>query len=180
MKKISIVLISTILLIISLIGCTRINSAETTEVEVGNVSESQFETYESKKFGFALQFPISWGDNYIIKESEDYLEVSFIGNSETSKNYDEDLSMLNGLTMFYIGSEDYINDMEFIDNAQEIGKVHNINYYYFTSTDYPLGALMSEYIEDEKEKELAANDYLIAKEMTKDIENIIKTFKTLE
>ena len=172
------VLISTILLIISLTGCTRINTTEKTE-ECNGV-ESQFKTYESKKFGFTLQFPISWDNYYIIKESEDYIEVNFVGDSEMSKNYDEDLSKLNGLTMFYIGSEDFINDNEFKDSAQEIGRVHDINYYYFTNTDYPLGALISEYIEDENEKKLAADDYLKAKEMTKDVENITKTFKALE
>lgn len=178
MKNVSMILISTSLLIISLTGCTRINTTEKTEEYNG--LESQFKTYESKKFGFTLQFPISWGDYYIIKESEDYIEVCFVGNSETSKNYDEDLSKLNGLTMFYIGNEDFINDEELIDSAQKIGRVHDINYYYFTSTDYPLGALISEYIEGEDEKKLAANDYLIAKKMTKDVENITKTFKSIE
>ena len=82
--------------------------------------------------------------------------------------------------MFYIGCEEYVEDNEFIDIVQEVGKVNDINYYFFTGTDYPLGALVSEFIEDESEKKLAKNDYLIATEMTKDIEDIIKTFKTLE
>lgn len=178
MKHVSIILISTILIIFSLTGCMKIDTTEKTGESNG--LDSQFKTYESKTFGFTLQFPISWGDNYIIKESEDYIEVNFVGDSETSMNYDEDLSKINGLTIFYIGSEDLINDHEFIDSTQEIGRVHDINYYYFTSTDYSLGALTCEYIEDENEKKLAANDYLIAKEMIKDVENIIKTFKSLD
>jgi len=161
-----------------------IDTAEETDTDENseeyNGLDSQFIVYENKKFGFSLEFPISWGDNYIIKENEDYIEINFVGDSETSKNYYEESSQINGLTMFYIGSEDFINDNIFLDSVREIGRANDISYYYFTDTDYPLSALINDYIKDDNEKKLAADDYIIAKKMTEDIENIIDTFKSIE
>jgi len=197
LKNYIIIFISTILLISSFIGLSGCTSKNTSDIlDKNNVLENDYKTddktdnnkeleskykiYESKQFGYSLQFPMSWNNNYIVNESNDYIEVSFIGKSETSKNYNENLSKANGLALFYIANEDFIKDQELVDSAQEIGKVNGISYYYFTSTDYPLGALINENIEDENEKKLAMNDFLIATEMSKDIENIIKTFKSLE
>ena len=184
------IFISIILFTITLTGCTKTDTTEnknTTEnndiaekIDESNGPDNQFKTYENEKLGFTLQFPTSWDDNYIIKEEADYIEVCFVGDSEQSKNYYEDLAKPNGLTMFYIGTEDYVKENPFLDSVKEVGKVNDISYYYFTDTDFPLGALTSEYIEDENEKKLAEDDFTIAMEMIEDVESIIKTFKSLE
>jgi len=133
--------------------------------------------YESKKFGYTLEFPVSWEGNYIIHENDDFIEVCFIGQSETSKGLFYESDKIQGLRMFCIGKESFIHDGEFLDSVYEIGESGGEKYYYFTGTDYPIGGLMDEYIEDEEEKKLMASDLIKAKEMEKDIESILNTFK---
>jgi hypothetical protein len=153
-----------------LVGCSNAGTA--------NSSKSvQGEIYENKKLGFTLELPASWKGNYIIHEYEDSIEVCFIGQSETSKGLLNGSNKVNGLTMFFIGNEDCIKKKEFLDGAQEIGESNGVKYYYFTGTDYAIGALMSDYIKGEQEKKLASDDLLIAKEMEKDINSILSTFK---
>lgn len=143
---------------------------------------TQNKLYENKRFGFVLQIPTSWEGYYIINESnKNYVEVSFVGESKTSKNIDVDSNKICGLTLFYIANEAYVKNRKFIDGAKEIGSSHKVKYYYFTNSDYPIGALYDVFnnseIKDDEEKLKAYNDYLEAKQMEKDIEGIIKSFK---
>jgi len=59
-----------------------------------------------------LSFPESWDGYYIIDENaEDYIKISFVGESETSKYIEsEDPRKVAGLTMFYIGNEKYLKN----------------------------------------------------------------------
>lgn len=70
--------------------------------------------------------------------------------------------------------------MEFKDSVREVGMIDNVKYYYYTDTDFPLGDLASEYIDDEEEKKLAELDYAKAMEMQKDIDAILSTFRENE
>ena len=145
-------------------------------------SVTQFEIYKNKRLGFMINIPKSWKGNYIIDDfSDGSIGISFIGKSKLSKNYSEESKKSMGLPMFYIGSESCVKKLEFIDSVQKIGAVKKIKFYYYTSTDYPLGALKPEFGSvSEKEKKLAEADYLKSQEMSKDIEKILKSFKAIK
>lgn len=136
--------------------------------------------YENSILGFSLEIPSSWEGNYLIHEYDDFIDICFIGQSEASKEMFDETDNIHGLSMFCIGKESYINENEFLDSIYEVGVANGIKYYHFTGTDYPLGALAGEYIEDENEKVLAASDLIKAEEMEKDKELILSTFKELE
>lgn len=166
-------------MIISMTGYSYIGCYANTK----NNTKSLYQVYENEKFGFTIQFPLSWNGFYLIDESaKDYIKVCFVGKSETSKYfYAEGSKNIIGLPMFFIGNENYVKKNESIDKIRKIGISHKINYYYFTSTDYPIGVLYDVYNDsdnkDEKEKRKAYNDFLKAKQMEKDIDGILKTFK---
>ncbi len=140
--------------------------------------------YKNEMLGFSLEFPESWRDYYLIHTSDDEncIEVCFIGKSNISKNFDESSGNPKGLPMFYICSEKYIEEDGFIDNLQKIGTSRGVDFYYFTSTDYPIGVLLDVYqsdCQDTDEKNLAYQDFDKAKKMEEDIEFILKTFKSI-
>lgn len=169
-------LIIVFIIIFLLIGCNSINC------DAIVINNSNVLIYQNTKFKFSLQFPKSWSSYFMINEkAEDYIIINFIGKSKVSKAI-LDSGEVSGTTIFYIGNEKYIQNNEFIDSIKKIGKSHKINYYYFTGTDYPIGGLNDFYHDpnvDKKEKVLIYNDYLKAKQMEKDIENILKTFKEI-
>lgn len=167
------------------------NSSDTTdkkeEKNDNNEKESilakeDMETYVSERLGFAIDFPKSWHGYYIVDESyENLVRVSFIGKSKTSEGFDEDSTKKSGLLMFFIGPE---VDREFSDSVKQIGTVASVDYYYGTSTDYPVGALFvspesnpEEMGINEEEMKLMEEDFKKAKEMEKDVEDILKTFR---
>ena len=157
------------------IGCYAVTSK-------GTAPKNQYQTYMNKRFRFTLQFPLGWKGYYIIDESDrDCIVISFIGKSNVSKYGDlENPDIITGLTMFYIGNDESIKD-GFIDGVKKIGTSHKINYYYFTDTDYPVGGLNDFYNDSEntdiEEKKLAHDDFLKAKQMMKDVDQISKSFK---
>ncbi|MGE5549481.1 MAG: hypothetical protein ACM3ZC_03000 [Bacteroidota bacterium] len=95
-----------------------------------------------------------------------------MGKSKISRTDFDDSGSI-GLTMFYISNEQYIKNQQFIDNVRKIGTSHKVNYYYSTSTDYPIGALYDIYnspdITDKEEKTRAYNDFQKAKQMENNI-----------
>lgn len=107
------------------------------------------------------------------------IDVSFIGKSQTSKGYLSDSNVIEGLYMFSIGSEEFVNDDQFVDSVKKIGKAHGVNLYFFTGTDYSLGDLVDYegYEMDKEEKKLACQDHIKAQKMMKDVDNILKTFR---
>lgn len=138
--------------------------------------------YKNNKFNYTLKFPVSWRGNYIVNENneEGYIEVCFIGKSNVSKNYNQETNKAEGLSMFFVSTERYLKENEFTDGAMKIGKSHHVNFYYFTNTDYPLGALFDTYKSstiNKKERDLAHNDFIKATKMEKDIKDILKTFR---
>jgi hypothetical protein len=165
------------LLIFVLTGCIDVGFCVNTKKS----STSQYLVYENKKLGFVLQIPKSWNGYYIINDNDDCVEVNFVGKSKMGKNVDVESNKMNGLTMFYIASEKYVKNNELVDNVREIGSSRKDKYYYFTSSDYPIGVLFDTYndpeLKDEEEKSKAHDDYLKAKQMEKDIKGIIKSFK---
>jgi hypothetical protein len=59
----------------------------------------------------------------------------------------------------------------------------NGNYYYFTDTDYPVGALtdsLQDQLMDINEKSLMKKDYIKAKAVEKEINSVLSTFKPIE
>lgn len=150
---------------------------ETTE-EDNDAVHTLDQTYTNTRFGFQLTFPENWVGNYSINEDEEgCIEVCFVGKSEVSRS---------GLTMFCIGSEDYVSDMEYIDGLRRIGKVNGTNYYYFTNMDSPISLLnvdsvfVADHGIDREEQELMVEDYLKALAMQKNIEEIHRTFGPIE
>lgn len=144
------------------------------------LAKVQGQIYINNNFGFSLTFPESWNGNYIIKDDKDFITISFMGKSKVSQGL---AGSKEGLSMFYIGTENYVRSTEFIDSVRKIGKARNVNYYYFTDTDYPVGVL-TDYLQDQlmdiKEKSLMKKDYIKAKAMEKEINSVLSTFKPIE
>lgn len=141
------------------------------------IDGEQQRPYLNEKFGFNLQIPVSWDNNYIIHEYEDCIEVCFVGVSKKSKQLFEGSNEVHGLSMFFIGNEKYVSDSEFIDNVYEVGEAKGVKFFHFTGTDYALGVLSDEYIEEENEKKLEYIDLEQAKAMEVDKEFILQTFE---
>ncbi len=143
--------------------------------------------YKNLELGYSLEFPESWRGHCLLDESDSgFLRIAFVGESKISKYAESDSKDKSvGITMFYIGSENFIKDEQFIDSVEKIGTARQINYYYFTNTDYPLGVLdtseqvVSELVYDDQEKQLMQSDFNKARQMEKDIDSIKKTFKPL-
>lgn len=195
--------LSVLLVLLITAGCSRINTVPKNDIVAPAINEtitptvsdtvivtptptinetitptiSENELYENKEIGFILEFPSKWKGNYIVHEYDDFIQVCFVGESETSKEMQEGSNQVQGLSMFYIGSESCVAESEFIDSVREVGMIDKIKYYHFTNTDFPLGALTSEYIEGAEEKKLAEADYAKAMEMQKDIDTILSTFR---
>lgn len=156
------------------------SSSNTSTTNNSTIAKKENIIYKNLKLGFTMEFPTSWKGHFVIKNGDtDYIEVHFIGKSKISKG-DEG----NGLFMFYIGTEAAFNDL-FTDGKKKIGTANGTDYYYATGTDYPLSALdlttdqySNESVSDEKERKLMGEDFAKAKEMEKDIQSILKTFKT--
>lgn len=195
-----------IILVLSIIlgGCNKINnnitqntvvdnSQEKTSVQKNQNVDSQKETnteksqsiiYTNDKLGFSLELPETWKESYIINEYEEgFIEVSFIGQSKVSKGYIGDTKYSDGLLMFYIVTSKVLEEFP-LDQGKKIGNINGMDFYYATATDYAIGALdlsedqaMSDLITDKAERGLMQVDYIKAKEMEKDIDEILKTFK---
>lgn len=176
MKKQGMQVLTLLLLILILAGCGGLSNKP--ETQINNITSNQNNLFMSKKLGFALEFPSTWIGNYLIHEYDDCIQVCFIGDSETSKQLNEESNQIQGLSMFYIGNETSIAEGMFVDSVNDVGTVDEAKFYYFTDTDFTLGQLDGEYIEDEKEKELAKRDFEKAMQMQKDIDSILATFKT--
>jgi hypothetical protein len=181
MKKIKLFFVMIFLLMLILTGYNYTRCFA--DIKKSDTNQKQYRIYENKKFRFTLQIPLSWNGYYIVDESaEDYIKVNFVGSSKTSKYFtSEDPEKITGLTMFFIGNENYIRNNDFIDGSRKIGISNKINYYYFTSTDYLIGVLYDVFndpnIKDKEEKKHAYSDFIKAKQMEKDIDGILKTFK---
>ena len=146
-----------------------------------NPTQTNSLVYKDEAMGFTLDFPISWKEYYIVnKTSEDCIEVCFIGKSNASKSiYDSDT---NGLPLFYIATEDYVTNGFVTDRIMVIGVFGNMKYYYFTSTDYPIGMLYDVYNDidiDKEARELAYADFLKARQMENEIQGVLKTFRVI-
>lgn len=148
--------------------------------------ENQYFIYENNKLGFTLKIPVSWNGHYMIDTSDaNYIQVSFIGQSKTSKWGDPewaDFQEVTGLTLFCIGNQASIKDNEPIADIKKIGVAHGNNLYYFTSLDCPTNILIDVHSDsagkyDKEEKDLAWDDWLYAVEMEEDVEGIIKSLK---
>ena len=152
------------------------NPEEENVTDDTSVDEKQNIFYQNQKLGFCLEFPESWAGYYKIVEYSYYINVDFIGKSQTSKGDDG-----NGLFMFMIGA---IDDATFLDSIKKIGIVDGIDYYYATATDYSLGALDLDTNTnigiDDEERKLISEDWSKAQGMQKDIENILITFEACE
>lgn len=140
--------------------------------------KSSYQIYESVKLGFTLQIPSSWSGYYIIREGEDGIRVAFVGKSEFSKNRSEDGTIAWGLLFFCIGNEKSIEDGVFIDSVHELGVAGGVRYYSYTGTDFEVGGLDDDDpMIPKKERELMHEDLLKAKQMLKDVPQILKSFK---
>lgn len=152
-----------------------------------NTTVNQTIVYSNAKLGFILEFPKTWDGHYSIEDIGDkMIRVNFIGNSKAGQGFVGDTQESNGLLMFYIGKEGAFNDLE-VDSKKEIGTINGIDICFAVGTDYPIGSLdlstdqsMSDLVTDKSERELMKNDFLKAKEMEADIENVLRTFKSLE
>lgn len=143
-------------------------------------ASAKFKTYSNDKFKFSLQFPVSWDRYYVIHQQSSFIEISFLGNSKASKNYHAKSKKNLGLTMFYIGTHDYITKNK-IAGAQQIGVSHGVKFYFFLNVRNPINTLLQIYnnpkVKDKTEKKQAINDFKRAKEMEKEIKAILKTFR---
>lgn len=141
--------------------------------------KSPYQIYENAKFGFTLQIPVSWNGYYIIGEGKNGIWVSFVGKSEVSKNRSVDGVTIQGLLFFHIGNEKAVEEGgEAIDSVHEVGVVGRMRYYSYTGTDFEIGALDDDDpLIPEKERELMHKDLLKAKQMLKDVPQILKSFR---
>ncbi|HAZ22416.1 MAG TPA: hypothetical protein DCY85_03880 [Firmicutes bacterium] len=170
-RKIKAVLIIGLLLAVAFAGY---------HVEAKNGAAAKFKTYSNDKFKFSLQFPVSWDRNYVIHQQSSFLEISFLGNSKAGKNYHAKSKKNLGLTMFYIGTHDYVTKNK-IAGAQQIGVSRDVKFYFFLNARNPINTLLQIYnnpkVKDKNEKKQALDDYKRAKEMEKDIKAILKSFR---
>ena len=153
----------------------------------GGLSSSsvQGELYTNDRLKFQLTFPKSWKNHYLITYYEtdafDCLKVGFIGNSQWSIYEGSDKP--TGLAMLYIATEEAIQKQSLtVNKVSFAGNAGNKKFYFYEPTDYPVGGLKDSaisYSEEEEEKELRAQDYKIAVEMEKDIEQIMNSFSPL-
>lgn len=141
-------------------------------------------TYTNETFGFQLTFPESWDNYYVIYQYEEYIFICFFGESEEGQ-FEHYPGEVPGAPMFYIGTESRVQSLGgYACAVKKIGKVGETNFFYYTSTDYPISSLdptneyANKYSEDEKIK--MKNDYQKAREMEKGIDAILETFKPIE
>lgn len=149
-------------------------------VEAKNGASAKFKTYSNDKFKFSLQFPVSWDRYYVIHQQSSFVEISFLGNSKASKNYHAKSKKNLGLTMFCIGTHDYITQNKIV-GAQQVGVSHGVKFYFFLNVHNPINTLLqisnNPKVKDKNEKKHALDDYKRAKKMEKDIKAILKSFR---
>lgn len=154
---------------------------ETSEAngDIDNNSKDKI-IYENSNFGFKLSFPADWKDYYLIDETfEDHIGVYFIGESIRSKGENG-----KGLLIFLIFAGEIDDDeARFLDSVKQIGNAHGQKYYYATSTDAPIGALVDfiEDIKDDNEKKLMQKDFDKFRSMDEHdvIQEILDTFEEI-
>lgn len=162
-----------------------LSSAEKSEVVVTERSGD----YSFERYGFKLTFPDNWNNYFIVKYDDkalpeyDVVNVSFYGKSKMYRNYDSNLG-IHGRHLFSICNSKYYEEVKGGGVAEivEIGSVENETYYKFISTDFPMDDLNIELLEktyESKEVELIKADYENAMLMINQINDIMKTFKTI-
>lgn len=185
-KNISII-ISTGIVLLSLAGCGAGEKNPVVEVtpvnqNIGTISSQSF-LYVNKILGFSLELPKKWSGSYDVKiltdaneKTKDVIELDFVGKSEKSKN---------GLPMFYIGTKEALSAGNYKINGDKIGTTLGKDYFYATSTEDSLGVLDIEHLSaglsqefDSIQKELMQSEFKKAKEMEKDADTIVKSFKS--
>lgn len=193
-KKVLIIL-SVVLTLSTLVGCGNVskNTQPTSFVTDVNASTQEDnkngQTFTSKKLGVSIDFPKSWNDKFIVAEScinnsnIGYIEVRFFGTSMTGVGLVHGMAN-NGLTMLYIGTTEGLNTAnEDVINRKKIGTFKGRDYYYGTSTESPevvladTNRVVLNKPKDAKELELCAKDLVTLKEMKKQVDDIIKTFR---
>jgi hypothetical protein len=189
MKKI-IILCIVFLIFLGLSGCEKSvtppdDLAVPDSAEAGDepdIEPEQGIVYRNEKLGFELTFPESWRGWYVINEmNENVIEVAFYGKSKTSTVEFFDKFDIRGRHMFFVGNETFA-DEPFLDSVEEIGKVDAVKFYYGTRTDCAVCVLsdVETFSEDEKEIALAKADLEKAMQMLDDVNDILKTFKSIK
>lgn len=132
--------------------------------------------YENKRLGFTLQIASSWEGYWDIVEYEDCVSFNFVGRSNTAKEYAPTV-------FFFLGNEKCVEEAPFIDGVKQIGFSGGSKIYYYTTTDYPVGAfddVAGRPDTDPDEKKLCGSDFEKARAMEKDIPGILESFKAMK
>ncbi|MNZ82068.1 hypothetical protein D3C78_1007550 [compost metagenome] len=179
----------TILLILT--GCTSqqektIPSQNPQSIALTNNESVYSETendiiYTNNKLGFNIKLPKSWEDSYIIQESDDGIDVYFIGQSKTSKNESDMASEVGGLYLFSIATKNSIkDDIDSLDSIEDIGTAKGKEFVTYTGTDCSICILNDEEDSnvDNTELNLRKADWQKASKMYEDRQIVVKSFKS--